>query len=114
MAYSANLEASGLKRFGQSWRGLEAPRHLVMYSMPSMIKMLEGVGFERVTLLPWKGGAQFYFDQSYAMESGVDPYGASIQVPEEVRAAAAKADTNAFNDPTAGESFTVVAYRPTC
>lgn len=40
-----NIKALGLKRFGKNWRGLEPPRHLMLFSMRGMKDLLEQHGF---------------------------------------------------------------------
>ena len=40
-----NGDALGAERFGTHWRGLEAPRHLVLFNRRSLTKLLAGCGF---------------------------------------------------------------------
>jgi len=40
-----NIDALGLKNYGRFWRGLEAPRHLVLFSIGGLTDLLERVGF---------------------------------------------------------------------
>lgn len=40
-----NVDAFGHKRYGDSWRGLEAPRHLVLFNWYSLERTLHDVGF---------------------------------------------------------------------
>lgn len=40
-----NIDAYGHQHFGAYWRGLEAPRHLVIFNWASLIGLLNSVGF---------------------------------------------------------------------
>jgi 2-polyprenyl-3-methyl-5-hydroxy-6-metoxy-1,4-benzoquinol methylase len=40
-----NVAALGHKVFGVNWRGLEAPRHLVLFSAPALKQLLQDAGF---------------------------------------------------------------------
>ena len=46
-----NPEALGHRVFGASWRGLEPPRHLCLFSPDGLIQLLKKAGFENVTLM---------------------------------------------------------------
>lgn len=41
-----HADSEVLHHFGACWRGLEAPRHLLLYSVPALIGCLEAAGFE--------------------------------------------------------------------
>lgn len=43
-----NIESTGSKRFGSNWRGLEAPRHLVIFTPDSLHLLLAKCGFSDV------------------------------------------------------------------
>ena len=43
-----NIDALGHRRFGRYWRGLEAPRHLAIFSPEAMTRALTTAGFETV------------------------------------------------------------------
>lgn len=49
-----NLEGLGHLHFGRNWRGLESPRHLVLFTPTSLRALLQRVGFERTK---WKARA---------------------------------------------------------
>jgi 2-polyprenyl-3-methyl-5-hydroxy-6-metoxy-1,4-benzoquinol methylase len=40
-----NIAALGERRFGSSWLGLDPPRHLVLFNQPTLLTLLESVGF---------------------------------------------------------------------
>ena len=69
-----NIASLGNARFGRHWRGLEPPRHLVIFNWKSLAAMLDMVGFEAV-----RPHSQFHLYSSQAaaseaIETGVDPY----------------------------------------
>lgn len=41
-----HAQSEVLAHFGVCWRGLEAPRHLLLYSMPALTRCLQEIGFE--------------------------------------------------------------------
>lgn len=43
-----NLSSLGSRRFGRSWRGLEPPRHLVLFNKASLRKLLLETGFTSI------------------------------------------------------------------
>jgi SAM-dependent methyltransferase len=47
-----NLDAAGHQRFGRHWRGLEAPRHLVLFTASGLERLLAEAGFGRIQRLP--------------------------------------------------------------
>jgi SAM-dependent methyltransferase len=47
-----NIDALGHWFFGRAWRGLEAPRHLVLFNLKSLTLLLKQAGFERIRVRP--------------------------------------------------------------
>lgn len=43
-----NVDSHGFAHFGRFWRGIEAPRHLVLFNPSSLGRMLSAAGFDRV------------------------------------------------------------------
>lgn len=43
-----NIDAKGQLMFGRNWRGLEAPRHLVLFNVRSLRKSLKKIGFQTI------------------------------------------------------------------
>jgi 2-polyprenyl-3-methyl-5-hydroxy-6-metoxy-1,4-benzoquinol methylase len=109
-----NLGAIGLEVFGASWRGLETPRHLSLYTRQSLARLLSEAGFEAVEMLPAEAAADFYFQQSLSMRQGLNPQttrtppGWNAKWREQARAA----DETARRMPERGESLTMVARKP--
>lgn len=65
-----NLDSLGASRYGRYWRGLEPPRHLVLFGLEGLAKVLKQVGFSDVQQL-WRGMVVFgIFAQSHAIKAG--------------------------------------------
>jgi 2-polyprenyl-3-methyl-5-hydroxy-6-metoxy-1,4-benzoquinol methylase len=118
-----NLEAAGLNLFGASWRGLEVPRHLTLYSAKSFANILRNAGFEKLELLPPSPDANFYFRNSLAinqrMNSRADanppPWAPDAQPsawgPDWQKRFRA-ADKAARRNPRIAESLAMIASKP--
>lgn len=106
-----NVDSRGAQRYGADWRGLEPPRHLVLFNPASLRRALERAGFERCTLLTPQMDADFYIAQSEAIRAGVDPYRPD---PDRLRSAQREGrawNAAALDDPDRAESITMVAWR---
>lgn len=69
-----NIESLGVKRFGKNWRGIEAPRHLVIFSESGLSSVLNEVGFRKLHFVSrWEVRANIWL-KSYRMELGKSPY----------------------------------------
>ncbi len=108
-----NLQAGGLEHFGENWRGLEAPRHLTLFTPEGLKRLLTELGFVDVRQPAPDSVASYFYRHSLAMSLGLDPY-----APENppgwdacVKLADA-ADVRAVRDPDHGEILTVMATRP--
>ena len=42
-----NLDSMGHHKYGRSWRGIEAPRHLVIFTLKSITEMMKNIGFKK-------------------------------------------------------------------
>lgn len=49
-----NLDSQGHVEFGRYWRGLEPPRHLVIFTTNSLRTLIEKIGFRDVKNAPWR------------------------------------------------------------
>lgn len=107
-----NVQGRGAQRYGADWRGLEPPRHLVLFGERSLRLALERAGFERVQLLPPQLDSAFYIAQSESIRAGREPYAADKAVRRAARREGRSWDRAALDDPAQAESLTMVAYRP--
>ncbi len=69
-----NIASEGHQLFGASWRGLEPPRHLVIFTLDSMLNALGVAGFSEVKIQPYRPLCDAIFSASKAIAEGIDPY----------------------------------------
>jgi SAM-dependent methyltransferase len=69
-----NLDAVGHGIYGRYWRGLEAPRHLVLFTRPGLRRALEQAGFGRIRFRRRFYPVRRMARQSQLMAAGLDPY----------------------------------------
>lgn len=74
-----NIEGLGARKFGKNWRGIESPRHLVLFSEFGLRKVLHGVGFKRITFFSRKDVRKNIALKSYRMKKGLSPYDESLR-----------------------------------
>jgi 2-polyprenyl-3-methyl-5-hydroxy-6-metoxy-1,4-benzoquinol methylase len=49
-----NLSSEGHKIYRENWRGLEPPRHLVLFSYYSLLNTLKKIGFSKIEDMPYR------------------------------------------------------------
>jgi len=105
-----NTASLGHRYFGAHWRGLEAPRHLVLFNRRSMHELLAQAGYRGKVFFghspPW--APEFYFDASQAMARGEHP---ATSRPRSIRLrlAALLANLASIVRPSLGEELIAVA-----
>jgi predicted SAM-dependent methyltransferase len=65
-----NLGSLGHARFGPAWRGLEPPRHLVLFTVEAARRALNSAGFEREATLLRGVDARWMFRASERLRTG--------------------------------------------
>ena len=80
-----NIEAGGLRRFGRHWRGLEPPRHLVLFNRRSLEQALRSAGFAKVSDLRQPSPVDGIYMMSAQLAAGADPC-APARVPFALKA----------------------------
>jgi SAM-dependent methyltransferase len=101
-----NLSAEGHRRYGRDWRGLEPPRHLVIFTPSSLAFAFERAGFASTVRLPAgaDSGPMFRASESIAGKA-----------PGRRRLidglAPVLADLRAWRDPDRAEELVVLAER---
>lgn len=105
-----NIRSFGHARFQQNWRGLETPRHLVLFSRRSLSQALVDAGFpaprDRASPSPCSG----MFRASFAMENGRSPYEA-VELPKFLKIQATLAAFAEWFLPSRREFLTVTARK---
>lgn len=68
-----NIHSYGHKIFGAHWRGLETPRHLVLFSKKTLHLALQNAGFSTIHQMPDRKVYRGMFEKSHAIRSGKLP-----------------------------------------
>ncbi len=75
-----NLESLGHTRFGPAWRGLEPPRHVVLYTVDALRRILRRVGFEPAAAALRGMGAGWMYRSSARLRQGDQPLSALARI----------------------------------
>jgi 2-polyprenyl-3-methyl-5-hydroxy-6-metoxy-1,4-benzoquinol methylase len=65
-----NAAGHGLRAFGRHWRGLEAPRHLVLFTPQSLRRAVAEAGFEGLQHPPTPSVRRWMAERSLAIQQG--------------------------------------------
>jgi SAM-dependent methyltransferase len=105
-----NVDAAGHRQFGPHWRGLEPPRHLVLFSAIALRRALAEAGFRDVRLMPAGPVTAWFFEASTKVARGLEP-----SVPVHLSAGASLrahwTDFQAYLHPELGEELIIVGKR---
>lgn len=108
-----NMGSFGHARFGADWRGLEPPRHLVLFNNNSLEKALDGAGFIDIEHKRCLAQAAWFYQSSLRISRCQDPYDASASgLPLALRLAAKFADFRAAAASSGCETIVMTAKRP--
>lgn len=105
-----NIDALGHVRFRGNWRGMEAPRHLVLFNRRSLVQSLVNVGFSSWRHMRRPNPVGGMFQASFAMEHGYSPY-RLLKVPKSVKWQIGLAILLEFILPTRREFLTIMASK---
>jgi len=99
-----NASGSGRRAFGRYWRGLEAPRHCLVFSPSALVEAVADSGFEHVRLRPRGRGSHYVIEESsrYASQHRAD---IDTLNPKWI-------DLRATFDAESGEELVLVARKP--
>jgi 2-polyprenyl-3-methyl-5-hydroxy-6-metoxy-1,4-benzoquinol methylase len=104
-----NICSLGHDRYGRHWRGLEPPRHLVLFSPAALKQALRAAGFSDIRVQPYRQLCRETFSASAAIAQGIDPYSSDRPaVPADV---VTNAERLAREDPERREFITVQARK---
>ena len=70
-----NINSVGADFFGRNWRGLEVPRHLVIFNPDSLTRMLAETGFDEVSFRRRTAVLKYMDESSQKIAEGLSPYG---------------------------------------
>lgn len=107
-----NLAALGHRKFRKNWLGLDAPRHLVLFTPRALRMLLERAGYERIQgpIATWEAGSMF--QASAAIARGVEPLKRPPQLTPAQRWQARLADLMAWLMPAWSEELVLMAQKP--
>lgn len=106
-----NIDAEGHSHFGANWRGLEPPRHLVLFSLASLQRVLSMMGFAEVDVQPYRPLCAKLFRASAAIAQGIDPFSkecSKLPVSPDIE----RAERTAKRHPARREFITIRALAP--
>lgn len=106
-----NVESLGHRLFGKHWRGLEAPRHLVLFSAHSLVLALKQAGFSASQALAMPSPRRWLFERSWAMSQGRWPDDV-LRLPAALRWRAFGADLRELFLRETPEFLTMSAQKP--
>lgn len=105
-----NIRSAGHQRYGRSWRGLEPPRHLVLFNWKSLEDLLREVGFRLIIRNVKRGIYASLAAKSEAISRGEDPYAAAIRLGHRLHGLTA--DIRSHFDPNSSEFISLRALKP--
>lgn len=107
-----NLDSYGHAHFGRHWRGLEAPRHLVLFNEQVLQRALQHAGFTKSHRLSAQVLVHFGIARtSHALAQGLLPLDSSIGLSPSMRLAAWRRAVLAWLNPKRREFLYVAAFR---
>lgn len=106
-----NMDAPGHVRFGPDWRGLEPPRHLVLFSAQALELGLEKSGFVSIEFKPPGAVSEWFYNASYRISKNAKP-AEDIPLPADLSQQAKLGDRRSLSNPVAGEELVVLARKP--
>jgi 2-polyprenyl-3-methyl-5-hydroxy-6-metoxy-1,4-benzoquinol methylase len=68
-----NIASHGHRLFGRHWRGLEPPRHLLLFNWSLLVKLLEEAGFRRIEVARWRPKFKALYVSSRAIKHSRNP-----------------------------------------
>ncbi len=104
-----NASSSGSRKYGRYWRGLEPPRHLIVFDAAELQRAFQRAGFRDVRL--FAGDITFFtYVQSYRIKEGLPPYGDS-PVPDQVYQEAGEAWLASLSNPLICDEIVAIGRR---
>ena len=105
-----NIDSFGHERFQKSWRGLETPRHLVIFNRRSLIRALVKAGFSTPRERVCPSACPGMFQASHAIAQGQSPY-STVETPRVLQLRAWLASVFEMIRPSRREFLTLSASK---
>lgn len=106
-----NVDAQGHESFGPAWRGLEPPRHLVLFNRPSLFDLLRSIGFSELEDLPYRPLCDYLFKESNKIAGELNEQFSS-DTPSNLARKISMAERRSKRNPGLREFVTVRAIKP--
>lgn len=105
-----NIDSFGHERYKENWRGLETPRHLVLFNREALLEILHRVGFDTVRDEVRPNPIFGMYQESFAMQQGRSPNEPTI-IPFAVKLKAALDSLGVIFRPARAEFLTISAVK---
>ena len=105
-----NFNSLGLKHYGSSWRGLEVPRHLVLFNRISLESILKISGFSSIVDAPYRPLCLAMFEASEIIAAGIDNLEA-VKSSKKTTSMAKKAENQCQKNVNIREFITIKATK---
>lgn len=106
-----NIDAQGHARYGANWRGLEPPRHLVLFSRNALFQALAEAGFQSIADQQYRPLCSGIFAASEAIADGSHGAFGATHLSLHTRSTLRAAERQARHDPAKREFITVKAWK---
>jgi SAM-dependent methyltransferase len=108
-----NIDSQKHPLYGENWRGLEAPRHLILFNNNSLRFLLSTTGFEHIEPLPYRSVCRGVFGQSaaFAKLAGCVPI-TNYEPPESLAKTSDKKVRTHHDISDIGEFISMRAWKP--
>jgi SAM-dependent methyltransferase len=103
-----SLNAEAHRRFRRDWIHLEPPRHVVLYTMAGLTRLLRSVGFEVAGVRPLRQ-ARWSFRLSQALARGLPPFDNAPPLSGRLALLARLADLGALRHPETADVIVLIA-----
>ncbi len=107
-----NLAGPGHRHFGRHWRGLEPPRHLVIFNRSALLKCAASLGFTDFVDLPYAPIIKLRFLASNAVKQGTPDHLKSDELSSDDQRTIAKLELDAKQDPNARDDILFTCHKP--
>ncbi|QJC55776.1 Ubiquinone biosynthesis O-methyltransferase [Polaromonas vacuolata] len=105
-----NIDSMGHSRYLKNWRGIESPRHLVLFNRQSLNRALNNSGFSSLHLKPGSNPLVSMTQVSEAIEQGL-PIDHDIQITTRIKLQLIKQRLLQTFSPSCKEFLTIVAIK---
>ncbi len=105
-----NINSTGSLKFGEHWRGVETPRHLVLFNAASLKDTFSKAGFTTVKTIAGPSAVRAMFEASYSIANGASPY-QPIQLTWKQKLSVLICRMTEIAFPASGEIVTMIAKK---